>query len=103
MKLPHSTLACPLSLHCSGLVCAAIARRNSFTVDILTQTTFLLPLSSCILNHKCRSCNVDASTGPGLPMIHWSLHCIQLQFSVIVASLIRDGSYTVGKRIRFRM
>lgn len=56
--------------------------KDSFTADF----QLFWPLQKlsvrflwCSLNHRCQNCDVGISNEAELPMIHWPLHCVQLE------------------------
>lgn len=53
-------------------------------------TLFPFPLPWCSLSYRCRNCGTDVSTVARLPMIHWSPHCVQLWFSMMVSICCED-------------
>lgn len=55
--------------------------KDSFTADfqLFWPLQSFRPFSWCSLNHRCQSCNVGISNEAELPMIHWPLHCVQLE------------------------
>ena len=69
----------------------------SFMTQFLRQTvsqhtswyssSYKISISSFVifLSHRYRNCGVEVSTSSEIPIIHWSLHCVQYVFSVKVS------------------
>lgn len=71
----------------SGVLYASIPRRSCFGAGLLIfrLLKYVRPSSSVSLSHRLRGCGVGVCPGAGSPMIHWSLPCVQLSFSVMVS------------------